>query len=317
MPFTKVKPGGWAVNEKLTSAQMNQLDTDHEKSVNGVDGDTITGAILFDADITMNASDINVNGGTLTVDAGAIDTVNGATVTLDDTTMQANANCTVDFLGDVGVTGTATVGTLAATTANISGTTTTNNLHVTNAATLDQTLTVAGQTDLAGPTNLSGVTTVVGASNRLKVTQRTVTKVVPAAQVVAVSNGSHTSLSKIQGSAGSTMNLVVPIDIPEGAILDFVEVDFSAVANTNYTITGTIYTRFSGNLIDSNIGTINAAGAYVAGTIVGPKNAIALGQATAHSGSSYWAAIGATFDTAIPSFLQAILTYKVSEYDER
>ncbi len=36
--FTRVKPAGYAANEKLTSAQANQLDIDHAKSVNGDDG---------------------------------------------------------------------------------------------------------------------------------------------------------------------------------------------------------------------------------------------------------------------------------------
>ncbi len=33
MAFTRVKPAGWAVNEKLTSAQMNALDIDHAAAV--------------------------------------------------------------------------------------------------------------------------------------------------------------------------------------------------------------------------------------------------------------------------------------------
>ena len=33
MSFTRVKPLGWAINEKLTSAQQNQLDIDHANAV--------------------------------------------------------------------------------------------------------------------------------------------------------------------------------------------------------------------------------------------------------------------------------------------
>ena len=36
--FTRVKPSGWATNEILTSAQMNSLDIDHAKAINGDDG---------------------------------------------------------------------------------------------------------------------------------------------------------------------------------------------------------------------------------------------------------------------------------------
>src|SRR6478735_5664868 len=40
MAFTRVKPGDWAVGEKLLSSQMNQLDTDHAKAVDGAGGGT-------------------------------------------------------------------------------------------------------------------------------------------------------------------------------------------------------------------------------------------------------------------------------------
>lgn len=33
MAYTKVKPSGWAFGEKLTSAQMNTLDTDHSTAI--------------------------------------------------------------------------------------------------------------------------------------------------------------------------------------------------------------------------------------------------------------------------------------------
>lgn len=35
MAFTRVNPGSWAVGDQLTSAQMNQLDVDHSKSLLG------------------------------------------------------------------------------------------------------------------------------------------------------------------------------------------------------------------------------------------------------------------------------------------
>jgi hypothetical protein len=44
MSFTRVKPAGWAVGEKLTSTEMNGLDIDHENSVDKT-GDTITGTV--------------------------------------------------------------------------------------------------------------------------------------------------------------------------------------------------------------------------------------------------------------------------------
>lgn len=46
MAFTRVKPGNWAVNEKLTSAQMNSLDIDHANALDKTSaGDTISGTV--------------------------------------------------------------------------------------------------------------------------------------------------------------------------------------------------------------------------------------------------------------------------------
>lgn len=44
MTFARVKPGDWAVNEELTSAQLNQLDIDHAGALDK-SGDDITGDI--------------------------------------------------------------------------------------------------------------------------------------------------------------------------------------------------------------------------------------------------------------------------------
>lgn len=40
MSFTKVKPAGWTTGERLTSTQMNDLDTDHANAVDGVGAGT-------------------------------------------------------------------------------------------------------------------------------------------------------------------------------------------------------------------------------------------------------------------------------------
>lgn len=46
MTFSRVKPSGWALNEKLTSAQANALDIDHANALDKVGGDTLTGPIV-------------------------------------------------------------------------------------------------------------------------------------------------------------------------------------------------------------------------------------------------------------------------------
>lgn len=69
--FTRVKPSGWALNEALTSAQMNALDIDHTKAPNADDGSTHTPA----APIIINGQGIEVGGAsggiTLTETTGA------------------------------------------------------------------------------------------------------------------------------------------------------------------------------------------------------------------------------------------------------
>lgn len=53
--FTRVKPAGWALNEVLTSAQINQLDIDHAASVNGDGGGSWAGVITWAGAHTFQA----------------------------------------------------------------------------------------------------------------------------------------------------------------------------------------------------------------------------------------------------------------------
>lgn len=48
MTFSRAKPGGWAVNEKLTSPQINAMDVDHEKSLDkSIAGDSLEGVVTM------------------------------------------------------------------------------------------------------------------------------------------------------------------------------------------------------------------------------------------------------------------------------
>lgn len=53
--FTRVKPAGWALNEILTSAQMNALDIDHVSAVNGDGGSSHVGDVTLNS-ITLTAT---------------------------------------------------------------------------------------------------------------------------------------------------------------------------------------------------------------------------------------------------------------------
>lgn len=45
--FPRVNPAGWGVNADFLSAEANQLDIDHAKSVNGDDGGTYAGDLIW------------------------------------------------------------------------------------------------------------------------------------------------------------------------------------------------------------------------------------------------------------------------------
>lgn len=51
--FTRVNPGGWSTNSPFSSAQGNQLDIDHAKSVNGDDGGSYAGALTWTGEHTF------------------------------------------------------------------------------------------------------------------------------------------------------------------------------------------------------------------------------------------------------------------------
>ena len=81
MTFARVKPDGWAVNEELSSAQINALDIDHADAVDKT-GDTVPGVIEFDsgAEIVLNlgAAFTAESGAVADFDAGSTVTVGGA-----------------------------------------------------------------------------------------------------------------------------------------------------------------------------------------------------------------------------------------------
>jgi|SRR5208337_3400500 len=53
--FSRINPFGWAVNDILTSAQMNALDIDHANAIDGIDGGTYveTAAVTLEGGIPV------------------------------------------------------------------------------------------------------------------------------------------------------------------------------------------------------------------------------------------------------------------------
>lgn len=96
MSFTRVKPGGWAVNEKLRSAEQNQLDIDHENSVDKT-GDTITGIVAVGSGARINFA----SGAKCTILSGGIYEAQAGSNTnfLDGSFVTINATAALSCLG--------------------------------------------------------------------------------------------------------------------------------------------------------------------------------------------------------------------------
>lgn len=87
MSFTKANPSGWSTGDKLLSAQMNQLDTDHANSVDKTTaGDTISGVVTVagaSSGITIASTStqgLKCNAGALIDNFGTIQCENGGAV---------------------------------------------------------------------------------------------------------------------------------------------------------------------------------------------------------------------------------------------
>jgi hypothetical protein len=74
MTFARVKPDGWAVNEELSSAQMNALDIDHANAVDKT-GDTITGNVHVGAGAFFT---VDANGKIVVADDGIVEFRDGS-----------------------------------------------------------------------------------------------------------------------------------------------------------------------------------------------------------------------------------------------
>jgi hypothetical protein len=79
--FPRVKPLGWSLFDILASALMNQLDIDHSKSVNGDDGGTWGGPVIFTNATLSGTSTVNTSGDITTSGTILAPTINGNTIT--------------------------------------------------------------------------------------------------------------------------------------------------------------------------------------------------------------------------------------------
>lgn len=126
MSFSRVNPGGWGLFEVLTSSQMNQIDINQSRAVDGFAGGTytpsdpinfggagviintiggtptFTGDVTFEGDVTIDSGHNLTVGGSLIVDLGIL--VNGGSISVDATVLTA-FNGPVIFGGGAEVAG--------------------------------------------------------------------------------------------------------------------------------------------------------------------------------------------------------------------
>lgn len=83
MAFTRVKPTNWAANEKLTSTQMNQLDTNVANALDKT-GDSLTGTIVFSSTGALSG-DVDFDGSAIVSFKSGSETAfeSGATATVE------------------------------------------------------------------------------------------------------------------------------------------------------------------------------------------------------------------------------------------
>lgn len=182
MTFSKVKPAGWVLNEKLTSAEITALDLNVSKALDST-GCTLTGGMAVDGSITIN------DGAVLRIDdGGQINTVAGGEIFVD-----------VD--GSLNVDGYA----------NLDGYT-----SITGTAAISATTTIGGALTIIGATEASNLT--ISDGNQLHYSVRIVTRTMrstPWFDPDDITMGIDGSLT----TQVAHSYFVVPFDMPNGSEL--------------------------------------------------------------------------------------------------
>lgn len=195
--FSRVKALGWSVDQELASADMNQLDTNVSKAVNGDDGGTWapTDPIIFQGDGLQIDTVLNISNGASIemLDASEINLLGASAINVSGATAAINVT---------GATATCTFATGTTLTCSAGSTVTFNSSPSLNAgATLasGQTLvadgaTISGAKSVTGNTVLSGGNVVMTDSTCRKSFNRARVTLADADQTVDVSNGDRFDL---------------------------------------------------------------------------------------------------------------------------
>lgn len=129
MSFSLANPTGWTTGDQLTEDQINQIDLEHSRAIDGTNGGTysLTSSLIIGGNIVhidnLEVDDLNINNNV---------TVSG--------TVQANV-----FLGPVGTIDTVNSTTINATTVNATDVVISDDLTVTSDVSVGGNQSVSGQ----------------------------------------------------------------------------------------------------------------------------------------------------------------------------
>lgn len=182
---------------------------------------------------------------------------------------------------------------------------------------ISTTANLSGTTTLSGTTNLSGLTTIVGASNRMKLTARSVTRKLNLAkarfgimffdgtvgQSPLYNEATAAVLVKVDTSGSVTpLEVSFPVEIPHGCALNTISVTHTGDATVQF-------------ILRRNTTSIGAIGA----TTAAGTSAMSLGGVTIDNETNVYTLVmevstASGFKTR--QLESVVLTYTVSEYDE-
>lgn len=196
MAISRIKPTTWAVNEKLTSTQINQIDTSLTYALDKRDGysDTLSSSVTVD------------NGGSFTFNSG--------------TSLSMASGSSALFGGSVAITSTGTFTATTDSTTTLAGTT-----NITGNTTFSTgTVTVNSVTTLVGAVTAANFT--LSSLNRVKLDSRSTTRTPDGMWVPEVSG--EWILSPNYGYWISAVNtsaqMIMPLDLPHNALLTGISV---------------------------------------------------------------------------------------------
>lgn len=205
MSISRVKPSNWAINQKLTSAQINQIDTSLTYALDKRDGysDTLSSSIAVDGYFTFET------GSSITMKSGSTITLQSGSILVSDATSTANLSGVTNHYGNCNIRNGALLQVLPGATQIFSSTSS----------------LVAG----SGVTvNLAGATTTVSdftvnSTNKVKLTSRSVSRAING-WILPPTNDWVISAGLPSTGSTSVHTAMIPLHLPHGSVLTSISV---------------------------------------------------------------------------------------------